>query len=28
LQRQWNQADADLPELREAQDYLKQAATK
>jgi tetratricopeptide (TPR) repeat protein len=28
LQRQWNQADADLPELREAQDYLKQAGTR
>ena len=28
LQRQWNQADADLPELREAQDYLTQAGTK
>ena len=25
LARQWNQADANLPELREAQDYLKQA---
>jgi tetratricopeptide (TPR) repeat protein len=28
LQRQWNQADADLPELREAQDYLKQAVSR
>lgn len=27
LVRQWNQADANLPELREAQDYLKQAST-
>ncbi|MEK6322592.1 MAG: tetratricopeptide repeat protein [Acidobacteriota bacterium] len=26
LVRQWNQADANLPELREAQDYLKQAS--
>ena len=26
LIRQWNQADANLPELREAQDYLKQAS--
>ena len=26
--RQWDQADAGLPELREAQDYLKQAATR
>jgi hypothetical protein len=25
LMRQWGQADASLPELREAQDYLKQA---
>lgn len=25
--RQWNQADPNLPELREAQDYLKQART-
>jgi len=25
LVRQWNQADANVPELREAQDYLKQA---
>ena len=25
LVRQWNQADPELPELREAQDYLKQA---
>ncbi len=25
LLQQWQQADADLPELREAQDYLKQA---
>ncbi len=28
LVRQWNQADANLPELREAQDYLKQAAIR
>jgi tetratricopeptide (TPR) repeat protein len=28
LQRQWNQADPDLAELREAQDYLKQAVVK
>jgi len=27
LARQWNQADPNLPELREAQDYLKQART-
>jgi predicted Zn-dependent protease len=26
LVRQWNQADANLPGLREAQDYLKQAS--
>ncbi len=26
--RQWNQADANLPERREAQDYLKQAAAR
>lgn len=26
LVRQWNQADSSLPELREAQDYLKQAS--
>jgi cytochrome c-type biogenesis protein CcmH/NrfG len=25
LLRQWNQSDPNLPELREAQDYLKQA---
>jgi tetratricopeptide (TPR) repeat protein len=28
LIRQWNQADASLPELREAQDYLKQAGIR
>jgi predicted Zn-dependent protease len=28
LIRQWNQADAIIPELREAQDYLKQAITR
>ncbi len=28
VSRQWNQADANLPELREAQDYLKQAAIR
>lgn len=28
LLRQWNQADSNLPELREAQDYLKQASAK
>ncbi len=28
LARQWNQADANLPELREAQDYLKQASIR
>ena len=26
--KQWNQADANLPERREAQDYLKQAAAR
>src|SRR5262245_30638686 len=26
--RQWQQADAQLPELREAQDYLKQASER
>ena len=28
LARQWNQADPNLPELREAQDYLKQATVR
>jgi len=28
LMNQWNQADQTLPELREAQDYLKQASTR
>ncbi len=28
LARQWNQADPNLPELREAQDYLKQASVR
>jgi tetratricopeptide (TPR) repeat protein len=28
LVRQWNQADPNLPELREAQDYLKQASIR
>ncbi len=28
LARQWNQADPNLPELREAQDYLKQASIR
>ncbi|HLF84496.1 MAG TPA: tetratricopeptide repeat protein, partial [Blastocatellia bacterium] len=28
LVRQWNQGDPNLPELREAQDYLKQASAK
>ena len=28
LARQWNQADPNLPELREAQDYLKQASNR
>ena len=28
LVRQWNQADPNLPELREAQDYLKQASVR
>lgn len=28
LMRQWSQADPNLPELREAQDYLKQASAK
>jgi tetratricopeptide (TPR) repeat protein len=28
LVRQWNQADPNLPELREAQDYLKQASNR
>ena len=28
LVRQWNQADTNLPELREAQDYLKQASIR
>ena len=28
LVRQWNQADPTLPELREAQDYLKQASVR
>lgn len=28
LVQQWNQADPNLPELREAQDYLKQAAVR
>jgi tetratricopeptide (TPR) repeat protein len=28
LVRQWSQADANLPQLREAQDYLKQAAIR
>jgi tetratricopeptide (TPR) repeat protein len=28
LVRQWNRADANLPELREAQDYLKQASIR
>jgi tetratricopeptide (TPR) repeat protein len=28
LARQWSQADPSLPELREAQDYLKQASNR
>ena len=28
LLQQWNQAEASLPELREAQDYLKQASVR